>query len=470
MQTFQQKTNRRSPHDASLSETVKVENLAKNTLEADLNARLKIFHISSIKLIACPHPARVNYAYVNCQGHETAQQVVDAVHQKMLLHSKLLTAKIKEYRRGGHFSSPESHIDNQHSQLSSDNRAVKVTILSSRITGTVLDNYFAKFGTLSSQTIIRQGSPCYAYVNFEDYSSVQCVCNASPHIIDGSQVKATPYNATRRRPPTKDITAVKILFDTDEITGTDLDDYFERYGELSSQTIIRPGSPRFAYVNFMDPSSAQEARIASSHNINGISVTTVHYTATRGTPPTNPVKELASMDFPCDPLAVKFVEKELTRYFKGEPMMKINAKSNKFIVHIREKVADLAKKNIQSTIETYESKIETAGVELEWYYLPVLADQATRKEILNIEIPFLLKVSCGREQVTLQKLSEDYSKNSDNLLDNPLLKNYLTSSTGKETQYEWWWFDGVTYQPYSEQTHRKGIQTQREFQTRNLQA
>lgn len=437
---------------------VKVENLARKTREEDLRARLRQFPIVSFKLVECPLLVSVNYAYLNCQDRATARKVVDVVHQRMLLHSNLLTAKIKEDGRSRHFSYPAPHSGDQPSQLSSkDIKVIKILIHDSRTTGKDLNDYFeTTYGQLSSHIIIRQGSPHYAYVNFMDSSPAQEARVTSQHTINGLPVTALPYKATRRTTTTKDINAVKILIYDATTTGMALDDYFtSSYGELSSQTIIRQGSPRYAYVNFIDPLRAQEARFASTHNINGISMTAVPYKATRGVPPTNPVKELMSMDFTCDPLAVGYVDKELTQHFRDQQMMKIITKSDKFTVHVQATNADTAREKVLSTIETHESNIKLAEVELDFFYLPVLADQATLKKILKINIPFGLKVSRGREHVPLVKLFEDYSKGSNGSPDNKSLKLYLTSPKEEDIHYQWHWFDDGTYQPYSKEVNQR---------------
>lgn len=316
----------------------------------------------------------------------------------------------------------------------------------------------------------------YAYVNCQDQATAQQIVGTvnqkmilhsnllTAKIQHGraSRYSSHPSSHGTMQPSSKDISAVKVLLYEATMTGTDLDDYFKSYGELSSQTIIRKGTPQYAYINFVDPSSAQAARSASPHTINSASVTAVPYKPFRWATPTNPVKNLVSLDFPCDPLAITYVEKELNQDF-SQLMIKIVPKSNKLTVHVQEMIADLAKKQVQSTIKTHESKIESVEMPLEFYYLPVLADQVTQKQIFGIRIPFLLKVSCKEEQVCLGKLSEDYSTSKNASLNSPLLTSYLTlctPPTGKATQYQWYWFGDENYQPYDEELNKR---TEKEF-------
>ena len=261
----------------------------------------------------------------------------------------------------------------------------------------------------------------------------------------------------------KDICAVKVLVQDFHLTGADLDDHFRQYGELAHQTIVRQGNPIYAFVNFAEPSAAQEARSNSTHTINGRSVIAVPFPTSKNAPPTNPTQDLVSLDFPCDPLVVEKANKELMQYFKNQQMMKIVPKSDKFTVHIQGGIAELDKKQIQSTITTLESNLESKALRLESHFLPMLADQETHKLIHGIRLPFEITILWGTERVELGELDTDFSARGNGPLAEATLKRYLTASpgavAGSATKYHWYWFDDFTFQPYteriSEQIERK---------------
>ena len=178
--------------------TVKVENLSKVTSEADLLSRLKKYaaSIQSIHLVDCPR-SPVNYAYINCKGLSTAQELVKEVHCKMMFHSNLVTAKLKDQ-----VSMVQSDFS-KHTEAKKDISSVKILIPErGSLTGETLDRYFSQFGDLTSRTIIRNGNPDFAYINYMDPIAAQAVRNRSPHHIEGTLIQVPSYRATRYSRPT----------------------------------------------------------------------------------------------------------------------------------------------------------------------------------------------------------------------------------------------------------------------------
>ena len=415
---------------------VKVENLSKTTEEEDLIERLEDFQLISHKVVKC-ESVPVNYAYLNCPDIATAEEVVDFIHQSMLLHSNLLTAKVKQERGSRHSSFPATQTLEQTSKLNT----VKVQVKDSTITGEDLDEYFKSYGELSFPTIMREGCPNYAYVNFTTFSSALEARSNSTHNIDGVCVQVvTPRNTI----------AVKVLIYCIRITGIDLDDYFSSYGELTSQTIIRQGSPCFAYINFKNPLSAEIVRAKSPHTINGVLVPAICSKEKKKSLPSHVVEKSVRIDFPCDPLAVTMVMNQLALCFRHQKMVKIEPKNDKFIVHVKESSKYAMKEKIESTIANYESAIACVELELYFYCLPVLADLTTQIRIFNIRGPLTLKIIRGREQVPLGTLGEHYMKWKSRSSDNMLLQMYLSTPTTKESRQPKHCYDDRTSQPHRE--------------------
>ena len=63
-----------------------------------------------------------------------------------------------------------------------------------------------------------------------------------------------------------------LIYDGSHLKEKDLDQHFMQYGQLSSSCVIRRGEPNYAYVNFKDPESAQNAR-EGKHLILGATLT-----------------------------------------------------------------------------------------------------------------------------------------------------------------------------------------------------
>ena len=167
---------------------MKVENISKRSSKEDLLEKLQEFEhsITSVHLQPCPDTP-VNYAYINCTDTDSAQSIVEAVNNRMLLDSNLLTAKLK----GG--GGPSGHrVKEVPGPPAKDLATVKVLIDNSGyLTDEQLDAYFSLFGELSSPCKIRVGSPNYAYVNFHDPSAAVAVRAQPEHMVQGVVVTAT---------------------------------------------------------------------------------------------------------------------------------------------------------------------------------------------------------------------------------------------------------------------------------------
>ena len=241
---------------------VKVNNISKQAQERDIQARIDstaaIFcHISVIKC----RSARVNYAYVNCSDLGSAQLVVYSLNQTTLFGNKLTAKILTDVRSdsaplGLHSASyyrsiPTSHQDyyspsspayaiceekeeeeegeepghcskkrkttNQavqdyyekeaareqcslNSKSTNGSRTIKVSFHSKILTGADIDKYFGDYGKLTSNTIIRQGEPYYAYVNFASESAALAASSITHHHINSILVTASIKSSLPRAP------------------------------------------------------------------------------------------------------------------------------------------------------------------------------------------------------------------------------------------------------------------------------
>ena len=237
---------------------------------------------------------------------------------------------------------------------------------------------------------------------------------------------------TRIVAPNKDLLTVEVLIHA-PLTVADLDAYFKGYGKICAQTIIRHGSPDYAFVNFFDPFCAQDACNESPHTIKGVYVEAL--------PINKMVSNLSHLKFCCNPVASRRIEVKLFQY---ESIMKIDMKKDMFEIQVDETITEFAEEKVKSIIRKYDITF-AKELQLEFYYLRVLADPETRKRLDNIVIPFYLEVSRGSESVPLKKLEDDYTICGHGLVDIEPLKCYVSPSA----KYHWYWFDDNTFQPYS---------------------
>ena len=220
--------------------TVKVLNLNKKSTSDDIFNILKPLLGLDVSLKECEDQP-VNYAYVNCYIRGDEHCVLQKLHN-FNLHGNKLTAKLKEDKQVGHHSGNEypllksrnpvktvlgnwnseddllppsvkkrriddpegsnaisDHRDKDDcSSVSSNtststNRTIKVSI--SDVVGidaSDLDSHFGKFGRLTNNTIIRQGQPHYAYINFESETAAKAASKVPHHTVCGKIVTVKP--------------------------------------------------------------------------------------------------------------------------------------------------------------------------------------------------------------------------------------------------------------------------------------
>ena len=230
----------------------------------------------------------------------------------------------------------------------------------------------------------------------------------------------------------KELFTIKVLI-CSQLTGVDLDAYFKGYGKLCGQTSVRNGSPDYAFMSFYDPFSAQDACNDSPHTIKGVNAVAV--------PINKNVSCWSHLKFSCNPVASRRIRQELLQY---ENIMKIDVKKGMFQIQVDESIENFAKKKVKYTITKHESCLARKELKIEFYYLPVLADPETRKRLVSTELPSCIEVSWGYVTVPLEKLKDDYISCRHGLLGIEPLICYISPSV----EYQWYWFDDCTFQPY----------------------
>ncbi len=387
--------------------SIKVENLSKATTQATLKRRIghlerRMGHLGmvDIHVMNCgpSHPA--NYAYVNCPSQTTAELVIHQLDNS-LLDGNLLRAKLK----GGH------------SECSSD------------------------------------GKPA-----------------AAGHSSSGP--------LPSRVQPERDLGSVKVLIHGDHqfITGEPLDEYFSRYGEVTTRSIIRRGSPDYAYINFRNPVSAERCRSESPHSIQGVTVIAPPFKTTKGVHHSSNVSNLASSEYTCDPLVVNYVEKDTKHYFQTNGhQVKVLAREDKISLYaftegkgVTGEIEEFVKKNISE----HEAKVQSIDKTLDCCYLPAMVDPAVQKKLNEIQVTFdfMIKAeesktmiaSCAAAQssyITLGELSHAYGKCDHKTVHAEELKCYLFPSGPSEHQWYWEEREGE-FKPYDKALCEKLDQVQ----------
>ena len=392
--------------------TVKIENLSKATSEADLKGRLaqlvQPYHIKSIHVNKCPS-SPANYAYVNCASENAATEIVLNVDKEMVLHSNLLTAKMKGQSGGAQGQWPGASRRDMH--------------LPKRISKAVSVHEYRN----------QRGNKTMGPEPRAEYSP------KSPGAGHSASVQA-----------------VKVLIhEGDNLTGSSLDLYFGAYGEMSANCKIRKGTPDYSYLNFRDPLPCQVVRSQSPHSLNGATIIALPSKPQRSIQPakhpagSTPKVELANVPFSCDPLAVKAVEESIASYLKesGESGVRLIAERDAIRVCAEKQVTRRIGCFITRSISEHEAQISYLEHILDCYYLPALADRSVQEELGKIDEQFEVKVLQAKVYVPLGELSQVYSKCDVKSMKDSQLSQYLLPGKGS-TRYAWFWEESTGFQEY----------------------
>lgn len=403
--------------------TVKIENLSKVTSETDLKGRLgQIVNpclIKSTHVRECPN-SPANYAYVNCASDSAASAIVLNVNKAMVLHSNLLSAKMKS-QSGGMLPQgwPGASVS-------------RGGIRGGGWRGGGLPKGFSKPVYLSQRG------------NMFD----KTVSHVEPRGVFSPKSPDAGHSAS--------VQAVKVLIhEGDNLTGSNLDSYFGVYGEMSANCIIRKGTPDYSYLNFRDPLPCQTVRSQSPYLLNGATIIALPNKPQRNLQPgrhfagSAPKVELVNETFSCDPLAIKAVEESTATYLKesGESGVRLIAERGAIRVCAEKEVARRIGCLINSSINDHEAKISCLEHILDCYYLPALADRSVQDELGGIKQQFEVKILQEKVYVPLRELSQVYSKCDVKSVEDSQLSQYLLPGKSS-TRYVWFWEESTGFQEY----------------------
>ena len=441
--------------------TVKVENLSKESSEAGLKGKLEQYgaHILSLRVINVPD-SPVNYAYINCSDWTTASSIVDSLNQKVLLDSKLLTAKIKE-QGAGHKDSQGATGHSGYSQGTAGHPGYSQGTAGHPGYSQGTTGHRGYVSTSRGRGSIGRGCP---------YPATGRPGHGSAHSIGG-----------------RDVCTVKVLISDDRasraLSGEDLDRHFSQFGELSSPCKIRLGNPNYAYVNFSDPLAAQDARRGPAHIIQGAVLTTVPASRSSSNPfpeaqrmarmacslPSQPPtgskrwsgaeEEFLHSRFECDALAGHYIKEDVERFLEERQLSletRVALKGGGISVFAKRGVAAEIDRFVRSRIGGNEAKISTRHLSLECYYLPVLADQLVRAQLGKMQVPLELKVGLSAHSTSLEQLGQAYSKCAQRGVEAKELAQYVQPAKGEEfVRHVWSWRDDDGFKPYDTALSKK---------------
>ena len=424
---------------AGKSFTVKVQNLSKATERSRIWRIIPMVSPNDISLKNCPD-APANYAYVNCEDFRTAQLVTNLLHNTCLDNSKL-TAKMKrecsssEPDHGLYLAcstrdrsflgscnrppSPELRVKG-----SSRSRSRSPIALGSRLIGLDVDS-----GGTRNQFRLDQTSRVY---------STRDICGRGER---DPETRAHPGTTTS----SGDTKTIKVSIHGSGVTEVDLDDYFSLYGTLANKTVIRPGEPIYAYVNFESNAAAQGACISSRHHINGTFVTAVLKSPKGATPVVHNLGlQPANAALPCNPLAIDKAQEEMAKHFSDLKDVKIIPTDDRIVIHVPQEIADSAIPVFKKVIKANEDKIVSTEISLNLCFYPALANQTVGKKLLEVEKKFNLKIEHNGEKISLEQFRKEWKQIANGLAS----QISQSSSCATESTHQWCWFDDDTYRPY----------------------
>ena len=361
----------------------------------------------------------------------------------------------------------------------------------------------------------------FAYVNCTDFetadSIVTCIdrkvlldSNLLTAKLKGGGSRETQPRHVPANVPGRNMCTVKLLINgSTHITDADLAEHFSEFGALLSTRILL-GSPNYAYVNFYDPISAQEARKVS-HSVCGVTLRTVpgsydpsfraksavatvpgsydpsfrsksavttvpgsydpssrsksadpgsydpSLRSNSAVPAAMPASaEIVRNEFPCDPIAGHYVKEAVDGYVKEMSLQgKVTAQEKKIFLFARESVAVQIREFVLSSIRDHEHEIGSNENVMECFYLPLLSDQSVQEQLKKLQVPFELKVLHAGSYLPLEKLVQVYSGCDDKTVKADVLRPFLQSAKTGSTEYSWYWDEGAILRPYDASISQK---------------
>lgn len=350
---------------------------------------------------------------------------------------------------------------------------VQVKNLNKRTTRGDIKSRLRHFKVIDVKLIIRRNRRTnYAYIHLQDYDTAERVVKA---VHDRMEIHSNILKAVLKeekyivhtrssqsvsRPPQAkpadiDTSLVELLIHDKEntVTESELKLHFTKYGEIDFITAMHDDYPRATNIRFTSAVSAHAARYESPHTVCKALVVALP-------PPRGGEVESAVMtkEFACNPLVVADAVKDLSQELHNEPRLKILARRYTIVVHVQEEMDDLEEQKILRIIRISESKISRVKMELDLHFLPMLAEQETQKLISAFTEPFELRILRGREAVSLEQLTQDYSDGQGDMAGTAAFRQYLSPSTSasSKVRHQWHWQDDdKLYQPYSGEVNKR---------------
>ena len=309
----------RPPRTYTCTFSIKINHLPKEITDEDLRGHFQ--HFGLIESIHIRNGGDENYAFLNYLHEDSAQRAAVEMNGRTIKGKRL------------------SVIFGDSSPLQF---TVKVENLSKQINERKLEQEFSLGGRLtirSSKVVPCSNGPVnYAYVNYTTKHEAEiAVANFQQKVIDGSMIKVKIHSQERSHfshppslpmhflppvplpqgsvlqttipPRAKSTGTLKVSIYGNNIIPDDLEAVFAGFGAISEKPNVQPGTPNFAYINFVDPDHAVAAyRSFGSEGviIKGTRIT-VKLPAMKGQ---QQPQNIVCDSVPCDRLVAKFVQAE----------------------------------------------------------------------------------------------------------------------------------------------------------------
>ena len=322
-------------------------------------------HITELKFNDC------NDAYVSYGNKRDAEQAVEGCNGRKLCGA-IISAKLQRTK-------PAS--------VGQQQCAIKVRCIPSHVTDEDLMRIFSSVGFVQSVHNTEHG---YAYVNYNNLEdanrAVEKYDGASMYGARSVSVKikmpSTSAPASVELPPASPLPSlpdqkpptpcpvpstsatlkVSIIVEKEmNLTVNDLLMALDKYGTITQHSEIKPGTPRYAYINFTTP---EEARAACE--LNGMTLKG-HYIKIKVVN-----KQVVNMDIreiPCDPLIGKLLLRVKETELQG---ITIKMAPNKTAIQISGKASemDAIETKVKSLIENVEKDVTKVAKSLPCFHLP----------------------------------------------------------------------------------------------------
>ena len=241
-----------------------------------------------------------------------------------------------------------------------------------------------------------------------------------------------------------------------DLHSDDLHEVFSRFGTIREKPVIYPGTPKYAYINFMYPQEAQAACKFNGAEIKGIYVQ-VKISQKKGT--TNQ----DCRPLPCDPLIARLLtskhQEEVDKIAKPQQVSVKKMKHGNGINLWGESSAlEMVEAYVKLLIEKLQKEIKSCSFTLPCLYVPLFRSQETFsrvKEKHDVEFTVTDSSKLGGD-VTISAFERIISNHfsggaSSNIPQVSLISNFLVSSAAADqTEKLWFWKDDSGgYTPYT---------------------